>query len=274
MTEPNDMPYELESLLDADGDGPALRIDAAAADRLIAGAIDGAAVAQVKPLRGKRYAWLLAAALVITGSAAAMYAAQRAGHEHEHAAAARSHVPAAQPAQEQPMPAVAAQPQANDAPAVAAQPAEPSEPARAAQPEPARSSARGEDSAGGVQDLLRRANRLRGEGQYRNAERTYLRVVAQSPSGAPAYSARVAAAALRIERLNDARGALQLYTDALRADPNGPLTPEIHEGMAQAYRKLAQPAREQAALQALLAQQPDGPAAERARARLRELAPR
>jgi tetratricopeptide (TPR) repeat protein len=264
MTERSDMPYELESLLHADGDGPAQRIDGAAAQRMIAHAIDAAAIAPVKPLRVKRYVWLLAAALVITGSAAAMYAAQRAGDAQEHAAAKR---PVVQPpqvtAQEPPAPAASiaqgtTQPQPEVTAAASAK-------TQAVQP------AHAETGAGHVQDLLRRANRLRGEGQYRSAERTYLRVVAQSPSGAPAYSARVAAGALRIERLNDPRGALQLYADALRISPSGALSPEIHEGMAQAYRKLGQPAREQKALSALLAEQPDGPAAERARARLSEL---
>ena len=265
MTERSDMPYELESLLHADGDGPAQRIDSAAAQRMIAHAIDAAAIAPVKPLRVKRYVWLLAAALVITGSAAAMYAAQRADDAQAHAARVRP--PVARPQQ------IAAQePTAAPASIVqgTAQP-QPEAPvpttAKAQNVQPAQVEA----GAGHVQDLLRRANRLRGEGQYRSAERTYLRVVAQSPNGAPAYSARVAAGALRIERLNDPRGALQLYADALRISPSGALSPEIHEGMAQAYRKLGQPAREQKALAALLAEQPDGPAAERARARLQEL---
>jgi tetratricopeptide (TPR) repeat protein len=273
------MPYELESLLRADGDGPAQRIDGAAAQRLVTQAIDAAAVAQVKPLRGKRYAWLLVAALVITGSAAAMYASsgtapalrggassQRAGDGPQHAARPRPIARAPQIAAQEPLAQRTdlAQGQARkpelEAPALPA-------PATEAEPAPAQA----ESGAGQVQDLLRRANRLRGDGQYRSAERTYLRVVAQSPNGAPAYSARVAAAALRIERLGDPRGALALYADALRTSPNGPLSPEIHEGMAQAYRKLDQPAREQKALAALLAEQADGPAAERARARLAQL---
>lgn len=273
MTERNDMPYELESLLRADGEGPAPRIDGAAAQRLVAQAIDAASVAQVRPLRRTRYGWLLAAALVITGSAAAMYAAQHARDAEPQAARPRASAGATQIAEPLPEPVQpaqpaelaqgAAQPQPIDAPARAAAETEPAQPAHA------------EAGAGRVQDLLRRANQLRGEGQYRSAERTYLRVVAQSPSGAPAYSARVAAAGLRLERLNDPRGALRLYSDALRASPNGPLSPEVHEGMAQAYRKLGDGAREQNALAALLAEQADGPAAERARVRLQELqAPR
>ena len=272
MSEPTDMPYELESLLRADGDGPAPRIDAVSAQRLIAQAVDGAAAPRVAPLRIKRYGWLLAAALVITGSAAAMYA-RHASLEAERAARpapARARATA---------PANAADTQTT---AAAAAPAHVAEPAAHAQQAPdarevVTTDARdlqpavSENAAAGVQDLLRRANRLRGEGRYRSAERTYLRAVAQSPGGATAYSARVAAAALRIERLNDPRGALQLYGDALRAEPDGALGPEIHEGMAQAFRRLGQPARERQALNALLGEQSDGPAAERARGRLREL---
>jgi tetratricopeptide (TPR) repeat protein len=269
MNEPTDMPYELESLLRADGTGPAAPIDAASAQRLIAQAIDGAATARVTPLRFKRYAWLAAAALVITGSAAAMYTALQARNEAASAArpAATSHRPAppasADPSTTQPAIAQLAVP-AQTQEAAVEQPA-PAAPARVEQP------VTSEQGGGGVQDLLRRANALRGEGRYRHAERTYLRVVSQSSGGAPAYSARVAAAGLRIERLNDPRGALRLYSDALRAEPHGALTPEIHEGMATAFRKLGQPARERESLRALLREQEGGPTAERARARLQEL---
>lgn len=283
MSEPTDMTSELESVLRADGDGPAARIDAASAQRLIAQAIDGAAAAPVAPLRVKRYGWLLAAALVITGSAAAMYAARPWRSEDlgsaRRPAAPRAVEPAPAP---EPVPtAVAAAPvEAPAAKAAVAQaPADRQAPAASSDSRKLDSAAAAAQTAapehgagaGAVQDLLRRANRLRGQGRYRTAERTYLRAVAESPTGAPAYSARVAAAALRIERLNDPRGALQLYADALREQPRGALAPEIHEGMAQAYRKLGQPARERQALSALLDEQPDGPAAERARIRLEEL---
>jgi tetratricopeptide (TPR) repeat protein len=271
MNEPTDMPYELESLLRADGDGPAPRIDAVSAQRLVAQAIDGAAAPRVAPLRIKRYAWLLAAALVITGSAAAMYSALQTRSDTAHSG--RPVV-----ARKSPAPPASVEPAARPPPPATAEATVPAEtrPARAgtapatAQPR-AEQPAAADHGGAGVQDLLRRANALRGEGRYRSAERTYMRVVAQSPSGAPAYSARVAAAGLRIERLNDPRGALKLYSEALRAEPHGALAPEIHEGMAQAFRKLGQPAREREALNALLREQADGPTAERARARLQEL---
>ena len=81
----------------------------------------------------------------------------------------------------------------------------------------------------------------------------------------------MAAAALRAEQFGDARGALRLYRDALRAQPSGPLSPEIHEGMAQAFRKLGAIDDERRALHALLEAAGSGPSAERARQRLQQL---
>jgi tetratricopeptide (TPR) repeat protein len=192
---------------------------------------------------------------VLTGSAAAMYAAQHAAEPRRSPAAAE--VPGARAPQ-------AVQPAALPP---SAPPAVKTEPSERPEPVPAKSAS----EARVAQDLLERANRLRGEGRYRAAERTYLRVVTQNPSGAAGYTARVAAAGLRLERLDDAKGALRLYDDALRASPSGPLTPEVHEGMAHAYRALQRPSDERSALLALLARQASGPAAERARQRLRVL---
>jgi tetratricopeptide (TPR) repeat protein len=255
MTEPTHIASELEALLSADGDGPAERIDDAAARRIVEHALAGAQTRPaVRSLR-KRAGWLLAAALVLTGSAAAMYAAQRAVAPRKPPAVAE--IPRAlapQPVQPAPV-----------APAV--QPAVKTEPSERPAPGPAKNAS----EARVAQDLLERANRMRGEGRYRAAERTYLRVVAQNPSGAAGYAARVAAAGLRLDQLNDAQGALRLYDDALRASPAGPLAPEVHEGMAHAYRALKRPSDERSALLALLARQASGPAAERARQRLRVL---
>jgi tetratricopeptide (TPR) repeat protein len=168
---------------------------------------------------------------------------------------------------EQPATAPAARPEPAAAPAA--------EPVTAAAPEAHATAPRVPARAGGADDLLQHANRQRGDGDYRGAERTYLRAVAANPRGLTAYTARVAAAGLRLERFDDARGALQLYKEALRAQPAGSLTPEIHEGMAHAYRALGRAADERSALEALLSDQASGPAAERARARLQVLdAPR
>jgi tetratricopeptide (TPR) repeat protein len=275
MAEHSELPVELTALLSADGDGPAARIDAAAAARIVENALAGAVAAapQRSPQRPRmrKAGWLLAAALVLTGSAAAMYAVQRAAQPTEHA-----QQPAPHDMQQVPAPAAT--------PEVAAAPAAPVEqPAKAAAPAPVTAVAPEQHAtaprvparASGADDLLQRANRFRGDGDYRNAEHTYLRAVAANPHGLTAYTARVAAAGLRLERFGDAAGALQLYKEALRTQPAGSLTPEIHEGMAHAYRALGRAADERRALQALLSDQASGPAAERARARLQVLdAPR
>ncbi len=264
MADPIDFAsWELQGLLSADGEGPAERIDAAAAAALVERAVDGAlpgGPARARTTKGKRAAWLLAAAVVLGGSAAAaMYAALRAPQPQ-------------QPPQPQP-PSAAAPAAAMPAPA-SAEPALAPAPSPA-QPKPApQSSARpsaSERGARATEDLLQRANRLRGEGHYRAAERVYLRAAAQGAGGATAYSARTAAASLRLEQLGDPRGALRLYQQALRQSPTGALTPEIREGMAHAYQALGRASDEQRMLQALLAAQPSGPAAERARKRLQVL---
>ena len=263
MAEPNETKYELTTLLSADGTGPAASIGAAQAERLIANVLDAvqvpAAAAALPARKSRRTAFFLLAALVITGSAAAMYRAQRAAEERVDADRAER---AAKPA-------IAIAPRAS-APEPALRPAEPAplavaKPSAVRAPEPKSSVVRVAD------DLLERANRLRGTGDYRAAERTYLQVIAQRPAGPAAYSARVAAAELRLEQLGDAKGALRMFEQALRSNPNGALAPEVHEGMAHAYRALGKSGAERDALRALLAKQASGPAAERARARLRAL---
>lgn len=261
---------ELESLLHADGEGPALPLSAAASQALVDQVLARAELAKVAPLRRRttKLWWLLAAALLAGGSAAAMYAAQRE-RSSESAAAERTATPHLQ----RPAPPAAVQLPPEAAPPAVTTP----EPAAVAAPAPAPKPAANDRAAASsntpsrVQDLLRRANELRGAGDYRAAERMYLRVVTSGASESAAYSARVAAAGLRADRLGDPRGALALYRDALRAQPDGPLAPEIHEGMAQSFRKLGMRADERRALAALLASGTAGPAAERARQRLEEL---
>jgi tetratricopeptide (TPR) repeat protein len=271
MAEQSELPVELSALLSADGDGPAARIDAVTAARIVENALAGAIAAPPQrnaPRPGvRKIGWWLAGAAVLTGSAAAMYATQRSARPIEHAAPA---------AHEAPVPATLPQVVEQPATAPAAQPAPAAAPAATtAAPEARATAPRVPSHAGGAEDLLQRANRQRGDGDYRGAEHTYLRAVAANPRGLTAYTARVAAAGLLLERFDDARGALQLYKEALRAQPTGSLTPEIHEGMAHAYRALGRAADERSALQALLSDQASGPAAERARARLQVLdAPR
>ena len=78
MVESSANSEELESLLSADGEGPAMPLSAAASQALVDQVIARAALAPVTPLprRATKLWWLLAAALLAGGSAAAMYAAE------------------------------------------------------------------------------------------------------------------------------------------------------------------------------------------------------
>lgn len=118
-------------------------------------------------------------------------------------------------------------------------------------------------------DLLRRANALRGAGDYRGAERTYLEVTSAHPSTHAAYVARVAAAALRLEHLGDPGGAVRLYRSAIAH--GGALDAESRAGLARAYARLGRDADEAEAWRGLLARHPSSPFAGRARSRLAEL---
>jgi tetratricopeptide (TPR) repeat protein len=118
-------------------------------------------------------------------------------------------------------------------------------------------------------DLLRRANALRGAGSYREAERTYLEVTSAHPSTHAAYVARVAAAALRLEHLGDPGGAVRLYRSAIVH--GGALDAEARAGLARAYARLGRDAEEAEAWRGLLARHPSSPFAGRARSRLAEL---
>jgi tetratricopeptide (TPR) repeat protein len=118
-------------------------------------------------------------------------------------------------------------------------------------------------------DLLRRANTLRGAGEYREAERTYLEVTSAHPSTHAAYVARVAAAALRLEHLGDPGGAVRLYRSAIAH--GGALDAEARAGLARAYARLGRDADEAEAWRGLLTRHPSSPFAGRARSRLAEL---
>lgn len=118
-------------------------------------------------------------------------------------------------------------------------------------------------------DLLRRANALRGARNFREAERTYLEVTSAHPSTHAAYVARVAAAALRLEHLGDPGGAVRLYRSAVTH--GGTLDAEARAGLARAYRRLGRDADEADAWRGLLARHPSSPFAGQARTRLTEL---
>ena len=120
-------------------------------------------------------------------------------------------------------------------------------------------------------DLLRRANGLRKEHKWQDAETTYERVMARSPHGDEGYAATVAAASIRLDHLGDAAGALRLYRAALSERPSGTLSEEARWGIAEGERVLGDRAGEIEALRAFITAHPDGVMRPSAEARLQAL---
>ncbi len=123
-----------------------------------------------------------------------------------------------------------------------------------------------------AQDLLQLANRMRGEGRWKQAEQTYGKVYLQYPGSMSGYVARVAAASIRLDHLGDARGALRLYREAVASRPGGALEVEARQGIARSWRRLGDREREREALGELLKKDASGPAAEQTRRRLEVIA--
>jgi TolA-binding protein len=121
------------------------------------------------------------------------------------------------------------------------------------------------------EDLLQRANRLRAEGAFRAAQERYQEVFRRYPGSLSAYAAQVAAGALALEHLGQPGEARRLFEAALSARPTGALSLEALQGLAASHAALHQPTAERVTLLRLLRAYPDAPAAQRARARLREL---
>lgn len=120
-------------------------------------------------------------------------------------------------------------------------------------------------------DLLARANTLRTDRAWRDAEALYAQVATASPGTMSSYVARVAAAGLRLDHLSDPAGALTMYRAAMRERPNGVLDAEVRDGIARALRARGDRAGEIRALRDLEARHPDSSAALRAAERLRAL---
>jgi tetratricopeptide (TPR) repeat protein len=121
------------------------------------------------------------------------------------------------------------------------------------------------------QDMLQKANDLRAQHQWFAATQLYEQTVRTFPNRAEAYSASVAAGALRLDQLGDARTALDLFSGALRARPRGALSEEARWGIVQSYRALGDRGPERAGLQEFVALYPQSLLSARAQARLREL---
>jgi hypothetical protein len=118
------------------------------------------------------------------------------------------------------------------------------------------------------EDWLVEGNRLRADKRWSKADEAYSRAAQHASNKQTAYVARVASAAVRLDHLNDARGALSRYRAAQSLLPSGALSEEIHWGIAEAQRALGDHAAEQAALQRFLSEHPSSPLAGQAKARL------
>ncbi|MDF2696767.1 MAG: hypothetical protein K0S65_5150 [Labilithrix sp.] len=85
-------------------------------------------------------------------------------------------------------------------------------------------------------DLLAEANRARRDHEWTRAASLYERVMGSRAD--EAYAATVALASLRLEHLDDPRGALDLYERALAIRPGGVLTAQAEAGAARCRRVL------------------------------------
>jgi outer membrane biosynthesis protein TonB len=249
-----------------DQPGPARRIGAAQSDALVNGVLDAWAEAvPAAPAKRRRPPLLLAAAaaalLAVTGTVAALVALRE------------SPAPPSPPSAPSPPPAPSPEPEPSSTidPVEDSAPTPAPTPDAADEPRPAPRERRPSAPSTPASDLLAEANRLRRDGRFREAERTYVAASRASPSSLTSHAADVAAGSIRLEQLRDPRGAITLFRRALDAQPHGPLAVEAREGIARAHRRQGQAQAEAQALRAIVAQHPDTLAAERARTRLTEL---
>lgn len=123
---------------------------------------------------------------------------------------------------------------------------------------------------GAPADLLREANRRRGEGRWAEAAATYQRVLDRGPQSPEAYPAQVALGNLELQR-DRPLSALAHYESALRAHPSGVLSEEARWGKARALRAAGRVSEERAALEEFQSLHPDSPLAAAGARRLREI---
>lgn len=292
-----------------DRPGPAVRISSKRANAMLDAALDAwspsptrvveeSSASMSRRPRWRFGMWVAAAVFVLVGAAAAYWVARERGWMNapsstDDTAAAggastpRRDVEAAGGASTPRREAAAGEEQARGdldlhdgqpagptAPVMVPTPSSSREPARSvgagARTEPPRD-ARAEASPSSPEDLLREANRLRGSRRWREAERTYTRVMREHPSTMSAHVARVAAADIRLSQLGDPRGALRLYRGALGGRGSGALALEARQGIAESLRRMGNTVEETRALRAIVASHPGTPAARRAARRLAEI---
>jgi len=244
--------------------GPALPIDDARARRILDAALapDDASASVIRPAsRWKRWRapLLVAAALTLAGAAAAaLHSALRAP--------APPPAPSAAPPESAPSAAPPASSPASEPPACVA----PDEPTgsvapRASAPPAGRAAPPPLDPGA----LLQRANELRAQRKWREAEAAYRRVLQLAPGSPEAQTARIAAADLRLHQLQDPAGAERLFDTAQHQ--GGALGEEAAWGLAETRRARGDREGEGRALQQFLAAYPRSAMATRARARLAEV---
>lgn len=267
-----------------EGAGPARRISRERSARMVLTALEaGTLVARPAPRpRGKRPpVWLMAGALLVAGAAAAAVWSftrpSRASTTRAETAALTEPLRLGTESQRSGSGAVDAAPSRLDAVSGEAPPETPVVPAAsiteaegASEPVRPRAPLASVKSAA-PEDLLLKANGLRSEGRWKEAEALYLRIIRAEPSSLASYVARVASGSLRLEHLGDARGALRQFKAALRIQPRGVLDQEAKHGIAEAHRVLGNRDAERSALESFLSTHPDSPLVPSARARVREL---
>lgn len=119
-----------------------------------------------------------------------------------------------------------------------------------------------------AEDLLAKANVERRAGRYSAALEIYQSVMRQFPSSRQAEVARLAAASLRLEHLDDVDGAEALYDQGARG---GSMSAEALYGLAEAKRRRGDRDGERAVLRRLVDEHSESPLSRSAGKRLESL---
>jgi hypothetical protein len=246
-----------------DQPGPARRLEPARAAAIVDAALAAHAAAVERPARGgwRRIALAAAVLLLVAGvAAAALWRGLRAPRP----------TPVTLP---QPTPRAALAPPATApaAPATAPAAATPAGVVDRPGGAPATMAAMTLRRTGDAEELLARANALRGQRRWREAADLYGRVATRYRGTSAAHVALVASGTIQLEHLGDPRGARQRFAAALRARPTGPVAEEARWGAAEACRKLGDRPGEVRALRAFLAAHPRSLLRDAAANRLRAL---
>lgn len=253
-----------------DKDGPALRISDQEARALVARVIERSRESPVRARKVARRRILpfVVGAVMATSAAAASY--QRGWPLPWFDApkpAPASAVPLALPSAAPPSKVSPTEPKPEPEPELAPLPAPQIEKPAAAPPVARKQPPRTPDAV--AEDGLSRANTLRGQRRYADALTAYLDVVERHPRSRQAQAARVAAAALELERFGNAARAERLYTQAAERGPE--LAAEARFGIAESHRARGDVPREREALRSLVDKHPESPLAAAARRRLESL---